>query len=37
MVPKILRMNQKLVNAPTAPVTKNIAVQMRNMYPKYNM
>ena len=37
MVLKILRMNQRLVNAPKEPVTMNKAVQIRNMYPKYNM
>ena len=36
MVLKILRVNHKQTKAPKLPVTKSIAVLMRNMYPKYN-
>jgi hypothetical protein len=34
MVAKILQINHKEVKAPTVPITKNMAKQNKNMYPK---
>jgi hypothetical protein len=37
MVEKILRINHKDVMAPTDPVTRKMAKDTKNMYPKYSM